>query len=77
VSESRRPYPTDLSDAEWPILAPLLTEPKQTGCTRHARGGSRSFGTPTDSSCATGSPSAPRAANACYRDPRLTRRVRL
>jgi putative transposase len=31
VSESRRPYPSDLSDAEWALLAPLLPAPKPTG----------------------------------------------
>ena len=31
MSESRRPYPSDLSDAEWALLAPLLPEPKATG----------------------------------------------
>lgn len=28
---ARRPYPTDLSDAEWAILAPLLPEAKPGG----------------------------------------------
>jgi transposase len=31
VPESRRPYPTDLSDAEWALLAPLLPPPKRAG----------------------------------------------
>ena len=31
MSESRRPYPSDLTDAEWAILAPLLPPPKPTG----------------------------------------------
>jgi len=31
VSESRRPYRSDLSDTEWALLAPLLPPPKPTG----------------------------------------------
>ena len=31
MSASRRPYPSDLSDAEWALLAPLLAPPKPTG----------------------------------------------
>jgi transposase len=27
----RRPYPTDLSDAEWELVAPLIPEPKPGG----------------------------------------------
>jgi putative transposase len=27
----RRPYPTDLSDAEWEVLAPLIPAPKLGG----------------------------------------------
>ena len=31
MPESRRPYPSDLSDAEWALLAPLLPAPKPSG----------------------------------------------
>ena len=31
MSEPRCPYPSDLSDAEWALLAPLLPGPKATG----------------------------------------------
>ena len=31
MSEPRHPYPSDLSDAEWALLAPLLPTPKPTG----------------------------------------------
>jgi putative transposase len=31
---ARRPYPTDLSDAEWALLGPLLPEAKPGGCPR-------------------------------------------
>ena len=31
MSEARRAYPSDLSDAEWALLAPLLPSPKRTG----------------------------------------------
>ena len=31
MSAPRRPYPSDLSDAEWAVLAPLLPAPKATG----------------------------------------------
>jgi putative transposase len=31
VSETRRPYPSDLSDAEWALLAPLLPRAKPSG----------------------------------------------
>ena len=31
MSQFRRPYPSDLSDAEWALLAPLLPVPKRTG----------------------------------------------
>ena len=31
MSESRRPYPSDLTDAEWALLAPLLPPPRPTG----------------------------------------------
>ena len=31
MSDSRRPYPSDLSDDEWALLAPLLPLPKPTG----------------------------------------------
>ena len=31
MPESRRPYPSDLSDAEWAILAPLLPPPSSCG----------------------------------------------
>jgi putative transposase len=31
VPESRRPYPSDRSDREWELLAPLLPPPKPTG----------------------------------------------
>ena len=31
MSDSRRPYPSDLSDAEWELLAPLLAPPGRCG----------------------------------------------
>ena len=31
MPESRRPYPSDLSDTEWALLAPLLPPPMRTG----------------------------------------------
>ncbi|HEX3160541.1 MAG TPA: transposase, partial [Gemmatimonadaceae bacterium] len=31
MSDSRRPYPSDPSDAEWTLLAPLLPPPRPTG----------------------------------------------
>jgi len=31
MSAVRRPYPSDLSDAEWALLAPLLPPPRRTG----------------------------------------------
>lgn len=31
LSDSRRPYPSDLSDAEWELLAPLLAPPGRCG----------------------------------------------
>ena len=31
MSTTRRPYPSDLSDAEWELLAPLLPPPSWTG----------------------------------------------
>jgi putative transposase len=31
MSDARRPYPSDLSDAEWALLAPLLPPPEPTG----------------------------------------------
>ena len=34
MPESRRPYPSDLSDAEWALLAPLLPPSKPTGWPR-------------------------------------------